>query len=339
MKKFVVRYSMLVLTAFLVQSCYSPKFMVDDDVYVMKNSTIGVGESTSDETTYASYRKQRDNRSVSSNFYHDDMLRHHQRSRFWHIGIGFNNMCYRPGFGSSFYFGTPYYSPYMYGGINPIYMVDPFGCPYPYGFTPMAYDPWFYGYNNFYGYSPWYGQGWNNNSWNNNNFGNSNPTVYFNHHSGPRGSLSGIGNPGGRSSGSAVVKSIQSPNNTSFSQNNAVNVRQKRIDNTVNVGQSIRETGTIKPSAPVTVQSVRQNRLTPTTDRNIRPSGVPTTNSPGRPGLNNSTSPGRNSNSPSRMENPGTRINDNRPSGINNGGNSGGGRSGGAPASGGGRRN
>ena len=337
MKKFAIRFIPFVLSALLVQSCYSPKFMVDDDVYVMKNSAIGVGESTSDETTYASYRKQRDNRSVSSNFYSDDdFMRRHTRPSFWHMGIGMNNMYCRPGFNTIGYFGTPYYSPYMYGGINPIYMVDPFG--HPYGFSPMAYDPWLYGYNNCFGYSSWYGNGWNNNGWNMTNYGMSNPTVYFNHHSGPRGSLSGIGNPGGRSSGSAVVKSVQNPNHTGYSQNTASNVRQKRIDNTVNVGQSIRENSSLKPSSTTpTVQSVRPNRLTPTTDRNIRPSGTPATLSPSRPGINNS-SPGRNNNSPTRMENPGTRGNEMRPSGSGSGGTINGGRSGGSPASGGGGR-
>jgi hypothetical protein len=334
MKMSAIQILFLALTAFLVQSCYSPKFMVDDDVYVMKNSMIQVGESTSDETSYASYRKQRDNRAVSSHFYNDDLFMNpHFRPRFWHMGFGMNSMFYRPGFGHMSSFGFPYYSPYMYGGINPIYLVDPFGSPY--GFYPTAFDPWLYGHNGFYGNSYWNNNGWNNNGWNNNgNVGN--PVIHHNHHSGPRGSLSGIGNPGGRSSGAPVIKSVQNPNSNSFSQNSLSDVRQKRIDNTSNVGQSIRESSTTKPTAPVTVQSIRQNRLTPTTDRNIRPSGVSVTTSPSRPGINNAGTPSRNNSTPVRMENPGLRGNDVRPSGSGSSGGSG--RSGGAPASGGGSR-
>lgn len=334
MKMSAIQILFLALTAFLVQSCYSPKFMVDDDIYVMKNSTIQVGESTSDETSFASYRKQRDNRAVSSHFYNDDLFMNpHFRPRFWHMGFGMNNMFYRPGFGHMSSFGFPYYSPYMYGGINPIYMVDPFGSPY--GFHQMAFDPWLYGHNGYYGNSYWNNNGWNNNGWNNNgNVGN--PVVHHNHHSGPRGSLSGIGNPGGRSSGSSVVKSVHSPNSNGYSQNTLGNVRQKRIDNTSNVGQSIRESNALKPTTPVSVQSIRQNRLTPTTDRNVRPSGVPVTASPSRPGINNAGTPSRTNSTPVRMENPGLRGNDVRPSGSGSSGGSG--RSGGAPASGGGSR-
>jgi hypothetical protein len=330
MKKYILRFSILVLTALLVQSCYSPKFMVDDDIYVMKNSMISVGESTSDETSYASYRNQRDNRAVSNHFYNDDLFFHpHFRRSFWHMGFGMNNMFYRPGFGHMSSFGFPYYSPYMYGGINPIYMYDPFGDPF--GFYPMMYDPWFYGYNNHYGYSSWNNNGW----YTNGNTGGTN--TFTNHHSGPRGSVSGIGNPGGRSSGSAVVKSLQGANYPS-TQNTYGSVQRKRIDNTSNIGQSIRETNTLKPVNQTSVQSIRPNRLTPTMDRNIRPSGTPTTVSPTRPGMNNSTNPARNNNAPGRMDNPGLRGNT-PPSGTNGGGNSGGGRSGGTPAAGGGRRN
>lgn len=317
----------------MLQSCYSPSLMVDDDVYVMKSSVLGVGESTSDEASYASYRQQRDNRAVSSHFYNDDVFFHRNRHRFFlmNAGFGFQNPYFRPGMGMYYGFGSPFYSPFMFGAYDPFWGYDPFFMNSPYGFNSFG-NPWSMGGYGMYGGYGWntFGMVGNNSSWNN-------TTTNYNHHSGPRGSFSGIGNPSGRSTGTQVIKSIQSPNQSNPNLANGQLVQQKRIDRSVNVGQTVRDNTTNTIKLPNSVQAVRQVNLTPSSDRGIRPSGAGSSPAAGRTLTNSQNSPNRNSNTNIRMENPGPSRGASGSGGGISGGSSG--RSGGAPASGGARRN
>ena len=332
MKKYILNFAGLAFTSLLISSCYSPKFMVDDDVYLVKNSALPVGESLTDESTYASYRNSREADGVSRYYYDDDFFFWRQRRPFsgshWFLSTGYYNPYFMTHpYGSFSHFGTPYFSPYMFGGINPIYMVDPFGSPY--GFYPTAYNFAYMGGM----YSPYYGGFYGNPYGGFNNGGNY--TANYNHHSGPRGTLSGFGNPNSRSSGGSVIKSANTAGkNVSARQFNT----QQRLDRSSNVGNNIRPESTTKPSR-TSVQNTPV-RYSPTTDSANRPSGrvnigitdAPraTPNPQGRNNTINRTSP---------VHQGGRQGGEIRPSNMGNGsGSSGPGRSGGAPAGGGGNR-
>ena len=331
MKKYTLNFAGLALTTLLLSSCYSPKFMVDDDVYMVKNSMLPVGESLTDESTYASYRNNREADGVSRHYYDDDFFFWIQRRPFfgthWMLSMGFYNPYFMTNPYHSFsHFGTPYFSPYMFGGINPIYMADPFGSPY--GFYPTAYNFAYMGGM----YSPYYGGFYGNPYGGFYNGGNY--TVNYNHHSGPRGTLSGFGNPNSRSSGGSVIKSSSTAgNNVSARQFNT----QQKLDRSSNVGNNVRLEQTVRPSRT----SAQNNpvRYSPTTDRANRPSGrvnIGITDAP----RDTPNPQGRNTiNRTSPVHQGGRQGGEVRPTNTGNGGGSTGpGRSGGAPSSGGGNR-
>jgi hypothetical protein len=323
---FIAAFSSLLLT-----SCCSPQFMVDDDVYVLKNNKLPIGESLNDETSYSSFRNNRENNSVSSTFYDDEFL---MRDRFhrdnWLFSMGYGNPYYSGWmFGSRPNWGIPYYSPYMYGYVNPIYMYDPFGSPY--GFYPTAYNSWYYGGN--YGYGPYGGFG---NQYGNNqgfNFNTSGTyTTNYNHHSGPRGSGGGFGNPNGRLEGN-TIKSLNNTNTGLTAHTNRPSI-QRKVENTSVIGENF------KPRANnLTRENAQQTRINtnykPTSNRGINNPSSTYSNEPR--GTRPSSTPQRSNDF--RQHNGDNRLD--TPSRSNGGGsiNNGGGRSGGSPANSGGRRN
>lgn len=303
--------------------------MVDDDVYMLKNNKLPIGESLTDESSYASYRNNRYNKTVSSSFYDDDFLdRDHFRRDIWAFSMGYGNPYYNNWmYGSRPNWGFPYYSPYMYGYVNPIYMYDPFGSPY--GFYAPAYNPWYmggnYGYGNGnYGYGYNYGDGFNYNN-------SGNYSVQYNHHSGPRGTTAGFGNPTNRIQGNTVKSAAFNDNGlSSYKDRTPV---QRKIDNSSVVGDNYkpRDNNLSRGSSQVNKPDVNYK---PTDDRGIRnPSSI---NSNEIRGNQNNHSPQRNTemrgNSGGRLESPGRTNGGSAPS-------NGGGRSGGSPANTGGRRN
>lgn len=339
MKAFVKLTFLVACGTLLLSSCYSPKLMVDDDVYILKNNKLPVGESLNDETSYSSYRNKKENRSVSSTFYDDEFFirdRFHRDNLMFGMGWGnpyYNNWMYgnRP----YYYYSYPFYSS-MSGSINPIYLYDPFGSMI--GFYPTAYDYWYFGGN----YSPWiygnnygYGNAWNNYGYGNNlgyNYNNpGNTYIHYNHHSGPRGTTAGFGNPSNRLQGN-MVKTMTQPGKEINALSNRTPV-QRKVDNTSVIGDNPKPKD-LKPARNNTVDSRTNPGLKPTSDRGIRtPSptiengarGTRPTHAPTR------SNEIRNNNGGGRIDTP------NRPS---NGGSpsNGGGRSGGSPSNTGGRR-
>jgi hypothetical protein len=303
--------------------------MVDDDVYMMKNNKLPVGESLNDETSYASYRNNRDNRTVSSSFYDDEFL---ARDRFhrdiWMFSMGFGNPYYNNWmFGSRPNWGFPYDSPYMYGYVNPLYLYDPFGSPY--GFYPTAYNPWYMGGNYGYGFNGgYYGYG-NGAGYTFNNSGNT--YTSYNHHSGPRGTTAGFGNPSNRLQGN-TVKSINSNLNEVSSYNNRTSI-QPKVDNNTVIGDNYKPTGN-NFSRGGSVFSKPEVSYKPTSDRGIR--NPSTINSGEIRGNHPSQSPQRTiemrNNGGGRIDSPSRSNSGNSPSNGN-------GRSGGSPSNTGGRRN
>jgi hypothetical protein len=330
MKKYQLNFTVLVFAALLLSSCYSPKFMVDDDVYLVKNSALPVGESLSDESSYASYRNTREAEGISRHYYDDDFFFWRQRRPFfgthWMLSMGYYNPYFMTNpYGSFSHFGTPYYSPYMFGGINPIYMVDPFGSPY--GFYPTAYNFAYMGGM----YSPFYG-GFNPNGGLNNG---GNYSVNYNHHSGPRGTVSGFGNPNSRTNVGNVIKSVGS---SGTNINGRQFKTQQKLDRSANIGNNLRNETNLKPNR-TSIQSTPV-RYSPTTDKANRPSGrinVGVSESP-RTTPNSQMRNSNNRTSPNQI--PGGRQGGEiRPSNTGGGGSNGPGRSGGSPTGGGNRRN
>jgi uncharacterized membrane protein YgcG len=329
-------YLLIIVAANLLflSSCYSPKFMVDDDVYVLKSNSLPIGESLNDESSYSNYRKNRANRTVSPSIYDDNFS---IRDRFhrdnWMFGFGYSYYN-RPNYWQNSYrpsWGYPY-SPYMSMGYsNWFYFNDPFI--YEYGFYPTAYSPYYYGGNYGYGNSYGYYNGSNYaNGYSNNNGGFISGST--NNHSGPRGTIGGFGNPGNRLEGN-TLKSIQINNpNSGIAYERPINSR--KVENTAVIGQNAQPS---RESNMIHSTSVGRKEInyTPTEDRGIRtPSSVSNSRSnSSRPSATQSPARQidfRENSGGGRIESP------SRPSGGNSPSNNGG-RSGGSPASNSGRRN
>lgn len=73
MKSFLY-LAFIALSFSTLTSCLSPKTLIDDDVYVVKNSALPVGESLNDESSYSSYRYKRDNNLLNSSVYMTDQF-------------------------------------------------------------------------------------------------------------------------------------------------------------------------------------------------------------------------------------------------------------------------
>lgn len=323
MKSIGIFAGLLGLIALGTTGCYSPQFMSDDDVYIVKESALPVGESLNDPRNYSTFRNHKINRSVSSTYYNDlnnfGFGGNYFSSSYWLLGMGFYNPYFR-----NYSFGIPYCSPYMFGGCSPVYMIDPFGSMY--GFYPISNYPMYYGGNyffgNYYGYNNYdpYGTGFH-------NYGGS--TTAYNFHSGPRGGLSGIANPGGRSTGPVILKSSSSISSTSRPEMGRIDANHRIATLSMNVSSP----ALLRPASQQQINS----RFTPSDGRVIRSNNT----SPSTIGRT-IQSPGRIDNNPSNRG--GSMLENSSPrgsGGTNPGGgsNGGSGRSGGNSGGGTGRRN
>jgi uncharacterized protein YjdB len=320
----------LPVLSLLISSCYSPKLLVDDDVYVLKSNELPVGESLNDETSYATFKNKQNAGMVSSNYYNNfDDLSYYPLCRnasYFYMGCGCSFYAY-----SHFYSNRPYnqfgYSPYFYSPNAP-FGYDPF-------YNSMGfYNP--YGYNP-YGFNPYGGYGYGYGNYGNTSYNPGTVTTNYNHHSGPRGTSAGFGNPSGRPQGNTVKSTFAStPTNKPIHQSTVSN---RKIDPTLVVGQ----TKPVRPSLTPTSGRITTSKpihYTSTSDRGVRSttSGSSTISNSGR------------TNSPSRGgsiggNESGGRVNSGTISGGSRGGSSGtsggssGGRSGGGSPSNSGRRN
>lgn len=320
----------LPVLSLIITSCYSPKLLVDDDVYVLKNNELPVGESLNDETSYSTFKNKQNAGMVSSNYYNNlDELSYYPLCRnasFFYIGCGCSFYAYSQFYGNrpfnQFGYSPMFYSPYSSFGYDPFY--NSMGFYNPYGYNPYGFNP-YGGFGNGYG-----------------NYGNTsyNPgtvTTNYNHHSGPRGTSSGFGNPSGRPQGNTVKSTFASTPNNKPTQQAAISNR--KIDPTVVVGQSkpMRPTltatsGRVSSSSPITYTSTSDRGVrNPNSGSTISNSGM--TTSPSRGG-----SIGGNEHSGGRV-NSGTISGGSRGGSSGNSGGSSGGRAGGGSPSGSGRRN
>ena len=190
----------LLTVSVLFSGCASYPDLIDDDVYVIGTGELPVGESLTDETSYAHYRENRRNE--------EDLSYFNDRGVF-----------YQPMYPGYYPYYAMTYSPYWNSwGCNTGYSswYHPYGCDFYYtsGWNPyygmyMPYSIYGYSYGLNYGnyYSPYY-------------FGSiqnytgtpTQPiTVSTNHHIGPRGSWVSNVNPSNRpNSQLGVLKSSQS---------------------------------------------------------------------------------------------------------------------------------
>jgi hypothetical protein len=320
----------LPVLSLLISSCYSPKLLVDDDVYVLKNNELPVGESLNDETSYATFKNKQNTGMVSSNYYNNfDDLSYYPLCRnasYFYMGCGCSFYAY-----SHFYSNRPYnqfgYSPYFYSPYAP-FGYDPF-------YNSMGfYNP--YGYNP-YGFNPYGGYGYGYGNYGNSSYNPGTVTTNYNHHSGPRGTSSGFGNPSGRPQGNTVKSTFASTStNKPIHQSTASN---RKIDPTLVVGQtkpvgpSLTPTsGRITTSKPINYTSTSDRGVRSTTSGSSTISNSERTNSPSRGGsIGGNESGGR--------VNSGTISGGSRGGSSGTSGGSSGGRSGGGSPSNSGRRN
>ena len=303
--------------------------MVDDDVYMLKSNKLPVGESLNDETSYAAFRNKR-NSNENTTRYEDEqwrMRRDFHNSFGWSYGLSMFQP-YPFGYYPNCHGVSSYFYPYSYNPCNPYFAYDPFG-------SPFGYSPYYnsYGYNP-YGYNP-YGYG-------NSNYGNNynpTPTVLTNHHTGPRGTIGGFGNPSGRLEGNTLKSMSPGGSFGKPAQNNLVG--QRKVDNSVVIGQNITTPSKVV-SRPTSTQETRTIRYTPTNDRVTRPVGT-TPSNPNMRGGNGTTVPNSGRTIEIRNERTTPSINNGGGSRGNSGGSGssggGSGRSGGGSTSNGGRRN
>lgn len=246
--KVTLYLSSFVLLGGLLSSCYSNRMLVDDDVYVMKNSELPVGESLTDETNYSTYKYKQDRGVTVNSYYYDPYniaaMNTCDCNPFYFTPFdcgwgtrsygysGLNDMYYGYGYYNAFgryYFGPGYmnYGASQYGYYGN--MFSPYYNPYSGFYFGTSYSsPYYYSNAIFYNTNPFgYNSYANGNS---NSFGNSN--IIYNSHSGPRGSLSGYSNTGNR----ANVNVIKS-HSTSASSNGQHTIVTKPLTNRSHVGQ------------------------------------------------------------------------------------------------------
>lgn len=259
--------------------------LVDDDVYIVKNSELPVGESLTDETSYSTYQYRKNSDMVSDDYYFDDR-------NYLYTNNCYDNFYWNRGCGCSYYawnmYNAPYYSPYGFGTPSLYYghgfynafgnyVYDPFSGMYlynpyydPYGYYGSIYNPYYYGSGYNYG-GP---------------YGYNQPTVNYNHHSGPRGSLSGFSNTSGRTSPGTLKMSTQNEV-ASYNPNYKSEYRVKKSDAPIGANQVVRannaeisrNVNTVKPNYRPTTErinrsDVHQQRPTnalPSNQRNDQP--------------------------------------------------------------------
>lgn len=184
----------------LLNGCASYPDLIDDDVYVIGTGELPVGESLTDETSYAHYRENRRNDEAPSYFNDRGVFYQPMYPGYYpHYAMTsypyWNSWGYYSGYPSWHYpYGCDFYYTY---GWNPYYgMYMPYSVfGYPYGLNfGNYYSPYYFGPNQNYTGSP------------------TQPiTVSTNQHVGPRGSWVSNVNPANRpNSQLGVLKSLQS---------------------------------------------------------------------------------------------------------------------------------
>lgn len=292
--KVTLYLSSLTLLSGVLTSCYSNRMLVDDDVYVMKNAELPVGESLTDETNYSTYRYKKDKGVASSAYYYDPYniaaMNYCDCNPFlftpfdcgWgarNYGYsGLNDMYYGYGYYNAFghyYFGPGYmnYGAGQYGYFGNMY--SPYYNPYGGFYFGTSYSsPYFSSNAFFYNTNPY---GYNSNNYgNSNNYNNSN--SLYNGHSGPRGSLSGYTNSGNRNN-SNLVKShagVSSNNESHTIVSKPLSARSLAGQNVssgkVDVNQStasVRATKEIKPTQSRPVYTSSEVRTSPVGTNNL----------------------------------------------------------------------
>jgi hypothetical protein len=196
-----------------MSSCYTTH-LVDDDVYSMKDANVQIGETLTDETSYATF-KDRTHKNERVNSYYTSRERFDMDPTWnqWN-NYFFLNRFYRSSFGFLF---DPFYRNNI-GGFN--YFTHNNS-----GFFNGSYGSayGFYGNNsNFYNQNNSY---MNNGYYGGTNYFNGNPGIFANSNIivGPRGTMSGISNSSSlgnqmmlKSSHSNRINSNNHPNNTTF---------------------------------------------------------------------------------------------------------------------------
>lgn len=138
------KYAIILGFSFILGSCMSSRTYYGDDVYVLKPNDLPVGESSTDQTSYSSFKNRTREGRVSTVYYavpNNYLGMDCYNTLFWNTGC-------RYAFGYSPFWGYNTFSPY-YMPHNMYYAYDPLFNPYfNYGYNPYGY----YGYNNFYGY-------------------------------------------------------------------------------------------------------------------------------------------------------------------------------------------
>jgi hypothetical protein len=186
--KSLLYFSIILIGISTLTSCFAPKTLIDDDVYMVKNSALPVGESLTDETSYSSYRFRRDNNAYGANVYHGDFASYSFYSMdncFYNSFLGFRNRNFM--FGTRMNpFGTPYFS-YDYG--------------YAYAFLGNTYLG-YYGALGYLNYTA--GNNYDNGFYV--STGYMGTSEFKNAFNGPRSSLSGFSNQYGRTNNSSAFK-------------------------------------------------------------------------------------------------------------------------------------
>lgn len=191
-------YLTIILYGF--SSCYSTQQLIDDDVYMMQDANLLIGETLTDETSYATY-KDRTHKNERVNSYYSARDRFDANSN-WN-NYFFLNRNYRSSFG---YLFDPFYSN-LGGNVVLLMFNNNFGYGHGYGFYGNNYYSTFSSMN---GYNPYFSNS-SSNYWYGNSSGiNSlNGTFSSNIHKGPRGTMAGITNSTSLNN-SVMLKSMKS---------------------------------------------------------------------------------------------------------------------------------
>lgn len=223
--KFLLSLSTLAL--FVLSACTSAQNFTNDDVYSVRPGKLPIGESMTDETSYAAYKTRKEGKTNDQAIYADQYA---QIQRQYCLDM----VKWRPGCGCSYNdwmmhgrFVTrnnrlvavspliivggyyPYFMSYGSGFYNPYSAFNnPYGYYNYYNNPFITYNPYhsyngYYGYSGVYGnpygyynYGRYYGYGGNNNIWGENYNSTSSGSHYYGHRKTNSG---GYYNPTGRS--------------------------------------------------------------------------------------------------------------------------------------------
>lgn len=282
----------LVGITLILSSCYSSRELIDDDVYVIKNSILSTDESLTDETNYSNYRYEKNQGRVTDSYYSDGntyFITNNYYPGSWGYGNPYFSTCYSPfyDYDRSLYYGNGFYNAFgdvVYDPFSGSYFINPSYNMYCY--NGSSYFPYYYGYGgyynyglNAYGYPYYYGNGF---------YGNNYPTSGQTQtvHSGPRSSLSGMIDPSRRGSTSnqqkmvgttdqKVTKSELKPESRVV---NSQNASQTKLRN-----ESVSQVRTDKPTVHLKPTEIRPSSNVNNNYRmDARPNERPIMNNPSR---------------------------------------------------------